>query len=101
MARYVYHPRTMKLVPAEEYYSEKYADVRRSHLPTPRIQSDTVEVRSMLDGKMYSSKGRLRETYRAAGVEEVGNEPLKRPATKNETAPGLKEEVARAVKLHS
>ncbi len=100
-ARYVFDQKTHRLVPADEYYAEKYADVRRGAFPTPRIGSDNIEVKSMLDGKVYTSKGRLRETYRAAGVEEVGNEPLKRPATKGITAPGLKEDVARAVAKHT
>jgi hypothetical protein len=40
---------------------------------------------SMLDGKLYDSKSRLRRTYREAGVVEVGNDvhmtppPPKRP----------------------
>jgi hypothetical protein len=40
---------------------------------------------SMLDGKLYDSKSRLRRTYREAGVTEVGNDvptappPMKRP----------------------
>jgi hypothetical protein len=40
------------------------------------VIGDTMEpVQSMLDGKMYDSKARLRATYRAAGVTEVGNDP--------------------------
>lgn len=101
MARYVYHPVTMKLVDADEYYSEKYADIARSHLPTPRIQADNIEVRSMVDGKIYTSKGRLRETYRAAGVEEVGNERLTRKATKEYTPEGVKADIAQAIAKHS
>jgi hypothetical protein len=48
----------------------------RSDLPTPMVITDTMEpVQSMLDGKYYTSKSKLRETYRAAGVTEVGNDP--------------------------
>lgn len=73
----------------------------RSNFPRPRIASDNIEVRSMLDGKMYSSKGRLRETYRSAGVEEVGNEPIRE--VKNEiTAPaGLRDDLRRAWSEHT
>jgi len=99
--RYVFDKRTMKLVPADEYYAEKYADVASSSFPRPRIGSDNIELKSMLDGKMYTSKGKLRETYRNAGVEEVGNEPLNRPATKGIVPEGLKQEVASAVAKHS
>ena len=56
----------------------------RSELPGPFVISDTMHggVQSMLDGKMYDSKSRLRKTYRAAGMVEVGNEtpkPFKPP----------------------
>lgn len=48
----------------------------RSILGAPMVIGDTMEpVQSMLDGKMYDSKRRLRETYRAAGVVEVGKDP--------------------------
>lgn len=43
-------------------------------------------VKSMLDGKLYTSKAALRATYKAAGVTEVGNDssimspkPFKKP----------------------
>lgn len=51
---------------------------KRSHLPAPMINSDTMsEVQSMHDGKVYTSKSALRATYRAAGLEEVGNDPAR------------------------
>lgn len=51
---------------------------KRSHLPAPMINTDTMpETQSMLDGKYYTSKSALRATYRAAGVEEVGNDPAR------------------------
>jgi hypothetical protein len=40
------------------------------------------ETQSMLDGKYYTSKSELRKTYKAAGMIELGNEPMaefKRP----------------------
>jgi hypothetical protein len=48
----------------------------RSHLPAPFVISDAMHggVRSMLDGKEYDSKSALRASYRAAGVEEMGND---------------------------
>jgi hypothetical protein len=49
---------------------------KRSHLAAPMINSDTMsETQSMLDGKIYTSKSRLRQTYREAGVVEVGDDP--------------------------
>jgi len=101
MPRYVYHPVSMKLVDADEYYAEKHATIARSHLPTPRILADNIEIRSMHDGEMYTSKGKLREAYRAAGVEEVGNEKLTRKATKDYTPEGVKTDVAQAIAAHS
>lgn len=54
------------------------AERKRSHLPAPMVIGDTMEpVQSMLDGQFYTSKSRLRATYRAAGVTEVGNDPAR------------------------
>ncbi|TJV21086.1 MAG: hypothetical protein E5Y04_28695 [Mesorhizobium sp.] len=54
------------------------AKPKRSALPAPMINSDTMsEVQSMHDGKFYTSKSALRATYRAAGLEEVGNDPAR------------------------
>lgn len=45
-------------------------------LAAPMVIRDTMDpVQSMLDGKMYDSKRKLRRTYREGGVEEVGNDP--------------------------
>jgi hypothetical protein len=50
----------------------------RSALPFPMVVSDEMDpVQSQLDGKFYTSKSRLRQTYRAAGVTEVGNDPAR------------------------
>ncbi len=54
----------------------------RSSLPAPHFVTDTIEIRSMHDGKMYTSKSKLRGEYRAHGVEEIGNEkpqPIVKP----------------------
>lgn len=52
------------------------AAAKRGNHPAPRLMSaDTMEpTRSMLDGKMYTSKSQLRRTYKEAGVTEVGND---------------------------
>lgn len=76
-------------------YRENYAEIEwlplskhepqpirkaRSALPMPFIIGDTMEpTQSMLDGRTYTSKSRLRQTYREAGVVEVGNEPIRPP----------------------
>lgn len=51
------------------------AHVSCSNLSSPNFISDTLDpVQSQLDGRIYDSKSRLRETYRNAGVVEVGND---------------------------
>lgn len=47
----------------------------RSDLAAPMIIRDSMDaVQSMLDGKMYDSKRKLRQTYRESGVIEVGDD---------------------------
>jgi hypothetical protein len=58
--------------------------VARSDLPSPHFISDAIDIQSMHDGQHYTSKARLRSSYRAAGVVEVGNEkpqPIEKPKT--------------------
>lgn len=51
---------------------------KRGALPVPYAISDHMEpVQSQLDGEYYDSKSKLRSTYRAAGVIEVGNDPAR------------------------
>jgi len=70
--RWIWHPVEKRLVPADEYVRPQTA---RSDLPAPTIIADHMKpVQSMLDGKMYDSKSALRGTYKAAGVEELGND---------------------------
>lgn len=51
----------------------------RSDLPCPMIVSDQVEVKSMVDGQIYTSKRALRQSYRDKGYVEIGNEQQKMP----------------------
>ena len=51
--------------------------VNQGEVACPMVISDSLGVhgvQSMLDGKHYDSKSRLRATYRAAGFVEVGND---------------------------
>lgn len=98
MPRYIWDKDRSEFVPAEEYVRPPVA---RSHLPSPRFMTDTIEVRSMLDGKMYTSKANLRSTYRAAGVEEVGNDPIREVKSEISAPSGLKEDLSRAWAEHS
>lgn len=57
------------------------ANLARADFPVPMMNLDTIPggVQSMVDGLWYESKSTLRKSYRAAGVVEVGNEPIKPP----------------------
>lgn len=47
----------------------------RSHLPAPMLNMDSMgDLKSMVDGKFYSSKSALRRGYKAAGMVEVGSD---------------------------
>jgi len=83
------------LVPAEEYCRPT---PNRSTLPAPHLLRDEMPaVQSMLDGKLYDSKSRLRQTYRAAGVTEVGNDvPMTPPAPKRPRREDVKAAVGKA-----
>ena len=83
------------MVPAEEYVRPT---PKRSLLPAPHLLRDEMPpVQSMLDGKLYDSKSRLRQTYRAAGVVEVGNDvPTAPPAPKRPRREDIKAAVGKA-----
>ena len=67
-----------------------------SDFPAPRLISDNLDyVQSMLDGKHYSSRSKLRSTYRAAGVEEVGNSPMKKQERPPSDRAGIRNELRR------
>jgi len=61
---------------------------RSEQVKAPMFIRDCMDpVQSMLDGKYYTSKSALRETYKQAGVVEVGNDssimnPKPRPKVK-------------------
>lgn len=71
--RWIWDSTKRTMVPAEEYQRPV---PKRSALACPMLNLDTMpETKSMLDGKMYTSKSKLRQTYREAGVVEVGDDP--------------------------
>jgi hypothetical protein len=76
----------------------------RSALPAPMLNLDTMDpVQSMVDGKLYTSKSALRDSYRHAGVVEVGNDParLKKPSKPKPDRKGIKDAVERAKARHA
>lgn len=64
----------------------------------PSIIGDIQDVRSMLDGKVYSSRRHYRDSVKARGCEIVGNDfnnqPMERPMP---DTPGLRDDIARAI----
>lgn len=64
------------LVPANEFYSRDKP--KRSGLTAPMLIRDNIpELVGQHDGKVYTSASALRRSYKAHGLEEVGNEPMK------------------------
>ncbi len=100
---YVYDELSERMVPKWEMLA------RQSNRPNnfnpdlgcPHIISDVMDhVKSMLDGEMYDSKSHLRQTYKQAGMTELGNDssimdpkPFKRPPPDKA---GIEEAVGRA-----
>ena len=52
----------------------EYVPDNRSHLAAPSVISDSIELQSMADGKVYTSKRVMRREQRAQGFMEIGNE---------------------------
>lgn len=71
---------------------------KRSHLSAPMlIRDDMPPVKSMADGKIYTSKSAIRAGYKAGGFIEVGDDPARlRPKVKTDPK-GIDESVERAV----
>ncbi len=55
---------------------KRFAEIShaRADFPCPQIISDNFEMKSMLDGKIYTSKRAYERSVRAGGCEIVGNE---------------------------
>lgn len=68
----------------------------RSGLPAPMIIGDSIEVKSMADGEIYTSKAKLRRSYRALGYVEVGNEIQQTPRPHRSNPKEVSESVEKA-----
>lgn len=91
--RWIMHPETHELVPAEEYVRPAKAV---SSLPRPMLIRDQMEpTLSMADGKVYESKSAMRAEYKARGMIEVGNDTA--PMWERPKAPPPREEIRGAV----
>ncbi len=82
--RYIQDPKTLKLIPAEEY-------ARLSQRVSWQVMPDIQPYRSMIDGHIVQSRSNHRAHLKINGCVEVGNEAQKpKPIT---TPPGLKREI--------
>jgi hypothetical protein len=84
--RYIQHPVTLELIPAEEYVSPREVEA-------PMVMGDIQPYRSMINGEMITSRSRHREHLKANGCVEVGNDwtPPKRTVDPHS---GLKRRIA-------
>lgn len=78
----------------------------RSHLPTPVVIGDNIELKSMADGKIYTSKAALRASYLPSGNPqgeryiEVGDEWDRKPPSPPKPKvdrKGIRESVGKAL----
>lgn len=85
-------------VPIPEVPRERHRGPRSSAVACPYFITDHVpELTGMHDGKVYDSKSALRASYKAHGLTEVGNEPV-RP-TEAAKPPVTRDEVAQALSM--
>ncbi len=90
--RYIQHPVTLELIPAEEYQAPPSAGFF--------VIGDLQPYKSMVDGSIVEGRRQHREHLKAHNVVEVGNS-FDKATPKPMTPPkGLKEQVARAVYQH-
>lgn len=67
--RYIQDPKTLKLIPADEYFEEKPEG--------PMIMKDIKPYQSIIDGSTITSRSKHREHLRQHGCIELGNEKPK------------------------
>ena len=76
------------------------AALQPSSLAAPMVIGDAIEVKSMVDGRIYTSKRALRNSYRTQGYIEIGNEiqapPKRRRAGEREISDSVERAFARA-----
>lgn len=94
--RYIQDPKTLKLIPADEYVAE-------SDATSFQVMPDIKPYRSMIDGSVISSRSQHRAHLKQHGCVEVGNDStVKNPTYKPiQSPPGLKESIIRAVDQHT
>jgi hypothetical protein len=86
--RWIQDPETLKLVPADEYYSSPKENAG------PYIRDDVKTYQSMIDGSMIEGRKAHREHLKRNNCIEAADMPLKTPERPRDN---LKEHIAREV----
>lgn len=89
---WIFDETTGKLIPKSEWHGRQ-APKQRAEFPTPMVISDCIEIKSMADGRVYTSKATLRKSYRENGYVEVGNEEMKMPPPPEPDRKGIQEAI--------
>jgi uncharacterized protein (UPF0218 family) len=86
MPRYIYSSELGKLIPAEEYYFDKYLQQADKQMTVGNrpvslnfIKDEMEPTRHMCNGKIYTSKKKFRDETKARNCIEVGNEATIKP----------------------
>jgi hypothetical protein len=86
--RYIQHPKTFELIPADQYHREPTSSM---------IMSDIAPYKSMVTGEIIGGRAQHREHLKQYRLEEVGNETKYLKPKPKELPPGLRDIVARNV----
>ena len=70
---------------------------RAKNFPAPYVVSDIQPYKSMVTGEMITSRRQHKEHLKQHGVEEVGNEPLKK-RNRDHLFEGIGEEMAQVMR---
>lgn len=68
----------------------------RRILTAPMVRCDEQVIKSMVDGKIYTSRGKYRQHLKDSGMIELGNESVKAPGPLK-PPPGLKQKIIQQV----
>jgi len=82
--RWIWDRHSGELVDVEEWARRQNMPARSETVPMPHFVRDCIEMKSMVDGKIYTSKAAYRQHLRHKGYIEVGNEWLKNEPKKPE-----------------
>jgi len=78
------------------YLAPEYTPPNRSDLAAPTLIRDHIEpFQSMADGKLYDSKSAYRQTLKARGLVELGNDALPTPPPTPKPSTGRREALHR------